>query len=101
MFDLEYAKTVISDEAAAVAGLVDVVNESFVRSAEILLNCKGSVIVTGVGKAGIIGNKISSTMASTGTPSHFLHPAEAMHGDLGRIGSEDVVVALSHSGTIE
>ena len=62
------------------------------------LSCRGSVIVSGMGKAGIVGNKISATLASTGTASHFLHPAEAVHGDLGRIQTTDVVLALSHSG---
>ncbi|MHC4291297.1 MAG: KpsF/GutQ family sugar-phosphate isomerase, partial [Planctomycetota bacterium] len=65
------------------------------------LKCEGSVIVSGMGKAGIVGNKISATLASTGTTSHFLHPAEAVHGDLGRIHTTDIVLALSHSGESE
>src|SRR6056297_3122335 len=100
-FDLDYAKKVITSEAAAIQSLADVINEDFLLAAEMMFNTGGSVIVTGMGKAGIIGNKISSTLASTGTPSHFLHPAEAVHGDLGRVRSHDVVLALSHSGESE
>ncbi len=100
--DLTYAEKVIAAEAAAVGGLLPLVHQpAFTRAAQLFLACRGSVIITGIGKAGIIGNKISSTLASTGTGSHFLHPAEAVHGDLGRIGSDDVVVALSHSGESE
>jgi len=97
--DSAFAEQVIKTEAAAVGGLLPVVRDpAFVRAAELFLTCCGSVIVTGIGKAGIIGNKISATLASTGTASHFLHPAEAVHGDLGRIQNNDMVLALSHSG---
>jgi len=99
MFDLNYAKMVLQAEAAGVAaltGLVDLL--PFEKACRIILECSGSVIITGVGKAGVIGNKISGTLASTGTPSHFLHPTEAVHGDLGRIQGKDIVLALSHSG---
>ncbi len=72
-----------------------------VRAVELLLACRGSVIVTGMGKAGLVGQKIMATLASTGTPSHWLHPAEAVHGDLGRIRPQDVVLALSQSGETE
>lgn len=97
--DLDYARRVIEAEADGVASLRAVVDRpEFARAVELLRACRGSVIVSGIGKAGIIGNKISATLASTGTPSHFLHPAEAVHGDLGRIGPRDVVLALSHSG---
>lgn len=100
-FDVEYARSVISAEAAAISQMADVIDDSFVAALEMICNVTGSVIVTGMGKAGIIGQKISATLASTGTPSHFLHPAEAVHGDLGRIGPNDVVIALSHSGESE
>lgn len=96
--DLDYAKQVINSEAAGVARMVFVIDDIFNSAAELIYNCKGSVIVTGMGKAGIVGQKISSTLASTGTPSHFLHPAEAVHGDLGRLRQGDVVLALSYGG---
>jgi arabinose-5-phosphate isomerase len=97
--DLEYARSVIEAEAEGVASLRSVVDQpAFARAVEWIGACRGSVIVTGIGKAGIVGSKISATLASTGTPSHFLHPAEAVHGDLGRIGPLDLVLALSHSG---
>lgn len=96
--DFDFARNVIKSEADAVASMVDIVDESFARATELIFNSTGSVIVTGVGKAGIIGSKISATLASTGTPSHFLHPVEALHGDLGRVQRGDVVLALSHSG---
>ncbi len=97
-FDLEYARQVIKAEANGVAQMVKLIDDSFMRAAELIYGCKGSVIVTGIGKAGIIGRKISATLASTGTPSHFLHPAEAVHGDLGRLRREDVVLVLSYGG---
>ena len=97
-YDLDYAQEVIEAEAAAVKAMVHVLDESFSKALDLLFNCKGSVIVSGIGKAGIVGQKISATMASTGTPSHFLHPAEAVHGDLGRIREGDVVLVLSHGG---
>ena len=98
-FDLEYAKTVIINEAAAIGRMETLIaSPSFVNALQTIYNCKGSVIVSGMGKAGIIGQKISSTMASVGTPSHFLHPAEAIHGDLGRIRKNDIVLILSFGG---
>lgn len=97
-FDLEYAKQVIKSESEAIKGLAKVVDGDFARAAEMIYNCTGSCIVSGIGKAGIIGQKISATLASTGTPSHFLHPAEAVHGDLGRLRKEDIVIALSYGG---
>jgi arabinose-5-phosphate isomerase len=97
-FDLEYARRVIDGEAAAIKGLARVVGNDFARAAEMIYNCTGSAIVSGIGKAGIIAQKISATLASTGTPSHFLHPAEAVHGDLGRLRKEDIVIALSYGG---
>jgi arabinose-5-phosphate isomerase len=98
VFDLDYARQVIRVEAEAVRSMAAVVDESFARAARMIYTCSGSVIVTGIGKAGIIGRKISATLASTGTPSHFLHPAEAVHGDLGRLRTEDVVLVLSYGG---
>ena len=89
-FDLEYARQVINAEAKGVAKMAELVDKTFADAAELIYNCKGSVIVTGIGKAGIVGQKISATLASTGTPSHFLHPAEAVHGDLGRLRKGDV-----------
>lgn len=97
-FDLDYARKVIEAEAEAIASVGRIVDESFAKAVEMIYACKGSCIVSGIGKAGIIGRKISATMASTGTPSHFLHPAEAVHGDLGRLRNDDVVMVLSYGG---
>jgi arabinose-5-phosphate isomerase len=97
-FDLEYAKSVIASEGEAIKGLVRVVDKDFARAAEMIYKCPGSCIVSGIGKAGLIARKISATLASTGTPSHFLHPAEAVHGDLGRLRKEDIVIVLSYGG---
>jgi arabinose-5-phosphate isomerase len=85
-------------EAQAVLALTARLGESFARAVETLLACKGRVIVTGMGKSGHIARKIAASLASTGTPAHFVHPAEAQHGDLGMISRDDVVIALSHSG---
>jgi arabinose-5-phosphate isomerase len=97
-FDLDYARRVILAEADAIASMTPIVNGQFIRAAEMIYHCAGSCIVSGIGKAGIIGRKISATLASTGTPSHFLHPAEAVHGDLGRLRREDIVMILSYGG---
>ena len=97
-FDLDYAREVIKTEAQAIASVTPIVDASFAKAAEMIYNCTGSCIVSGIGKAGIIGRKISATMASTGTPSHFLHPAEAIHGDLGRLRNSDIVIVLSYGG---
>jgi arabinose-5-phosphate isomerase len=97
-FDLDYARRVIEAEAEAIRSVTHIVDESFARAVEMIYACKGSCIVSGIGKAGIIAQKISATMASTGTPSHFLHPAEAVHGDLGRLRNDDVVMVLSYGG---
>jgi len=100
--DLAFAEGVIQAEGQAVLGLLRLVRQdAFAQAVQLFLECEGSVIVSGMGKAGIIGNKISATLASTGTASHFLHPAEAVHGDLGRIQTNDIVLALSHSGESE
>ena len=97
-FDLDYARKVIEAEADAIRSITPIVDASFAEAAEMIYDCSGSCIVSGIGKAGIIGRKISATLASTGTPSHFLHPAEAVHGDLGRLRKNDVVLVLSYGG---
>ncbi len=85
-------------EAEALQALAGGLGDPFLRACRLILGCRGHLVVSGMGKAGLIGQKISATFASTGTPSHFLHPAEALHGDLGRLRPEDVVLALSKSG---
>jgi arabinose-5-phosphate isomerase len=95
---LSRAAEVIRAEARTIAGLEELLDAQFERAVELVLGCRGMVVVTGMGKAGLIGSKVSSTLASTGTPSLVLHPAEAGHGDLGRIRSNDVLLALSNSG---
>ena len=97
-FDIAFAKNVIENEACAVKDMTKLLDSSFLSAAEMIFNCTGSVILTGIGKAGIIGQKISATLASTGTPSHFLHPAESIHGDLGRLRKNDIVLVLSYGG---
>lgn len=92
------AQAVIENEAAAVSALLDRIDESFCRACEIMLDCEGRIVVIGMGKSGHIGGKIAATLASTGTPAFFVHPAEASHGDLGMIKKTDVVLALSNSG---
>src|SRR5207244_7645273 len=88
----------LETQAAAILALIDRLDEKFDQAVQLLLQCKGRVILTGMGKSGIICQKIAATLTSTGTASFFLHPAEAMHGDLGVIRSDDVVIALSYSG---
>mgnify|MGYP001336656376 CR=1 FL=1 len=95
---LEEAKRVIRVEAEALNALADRIDAEFERSVDLILASKGRVVVTGMGKSGLIGLKIASTMASTGTPAFFLHPAEGIHGDLGMIMKGDVVIAVSNSG---
>ncbi len=92
------ARKVLETEAAAVLGLVDRLDDRFNRALELLFACTGRVVVTGMGKSGIICRKIAATLSSTGTSAFFLHPAEAIHGDLGALRKDDVVVAVSHSG---
>ena len=98
---LDLAREVLSIEAAAVQALALRIDETFLRALDIILSCKGRVIVSGMGKSGHIARKIASTLSSTGTPAYFVHPAEASHGDLGMITSEDVFIALSYSGESE
>ncbi len=95
---IESAKEVLDIEAKSILRLKDNIGEDFDRAIEILYNCKGRVIVTGMGKSGIIGKKIAATMSSTGTPTYFLHPAESTHGDSGVITRNDVIIAISNSG---
>jgi arabinose-5-phosphate isomerase len=94
----EKAKEVIRKEAKAVLDLEKKIDEQFVKAVELILKCKGRVIVTGMGKSGIIGKKIAATLTSTGTAAFFLHPADAIHGDLGMVRKNDVVIAITKSG---
>lgn len=95
---LELAREVLTTEADAILRLRDRLDDSFLRAVEMLAACHGRIVCTGMGKSGIICRKLAATMASTGTPALFLHPAEAIHGDLGMVTNGDVVVALSNSG---
>ncbi len=95
---VETALEVLNIEADAVSNLKERINESFIKAIDILYACKGKVVVTGMGKSGLIGRKISATLCSTGTPAVFLHPAESTHGDSGIITKNDVVIAISNSG---
>src|SRR5580692_3324048 len=94
----EFARQVIQTEAAAVAAMAAAVDESFERAVRLILDCRASVLTSGVGKAGHIARKLSATFASTGTPSHFLSPTDSAHGDLGSVRKGDVVLILSASG---
>jgi arabinose-5-phosphate isomerase len=98
---LSTAKRVLRIEADAIAGLLDRLDARFEKAIELLFACKGRVVVTGLGKSGLIGRKLAATFASTGTPSLFLHAAEALHGDLGMLSAGDVLVAISSSGETE
>jgi arabinose-5-phosphate isomerase len=95
---LQRAHTVLDIEAAAIQALTPRLDAGFVRACQLILNCTGRLVVTGMGKSGHIGCKLAATFASTGTPSFFVHPAEASHGDIGMITAQDVVVAISNSG---
>lgn len=98
---IKRAKEVLKIEAQAITALINRIDKNFEQAIMLLHNCKGRIVVTGMGKPGIIANKISATLASLGTPSLFLHPAEAIHGDLGRVTKDDVIIALSNSGETE
>lgn len=98
---IEEAKKVLEIEAQAVEGLIKKLDEGFSKAVRLILECKGKVVVTGVGKSGIIAQKIAATLASTGTSSVFLHPVEGLHGSLGVVTREDVVLCLSNSGETE
>jgi arabinose-5-phosphate isomerase len=98
---LDLAKQVLAIEAEAIQSLSARLGQSFLDALALLLNCRGRVVVSGIGKSGHIARKIASTMASTGTPAYFVHPAEASHGDIGMIARNDVLIALSNSGESE
>src|SRR5512136_86736 len=98
MADLELARKVLRTEAAAILALVERVDGRFSAAIDMLRDCRGRVIVTGMGKSGIIARKVAATLSSTGTAAFFLHPAEAVHGDLGAVQGDDVVMALSQTG---
>ncbi|NPA41966.1 MAG: KpsF/GutQ family sugar-phosphate isomerase [Aquificae bacterium] len=95
---LSKGRRIIEEEIEGLKRLKDSLDENFVKAVNLLLDCKGKVILTGIGKSGHVARKIASTLASTGTPAHFLHPSEALHGDLGTIDRGDVVIAISNSG---
>ncbi|HHT9151443.1 MAG TPA: SIS domain-containing protein, partial [Candidatus Wujingus californicus] len=99
--DIAFARDVLLLESEAIKNLIRCLDHNFKKAIDLIFNCKGRVVVTGIGKAGIIGQKISATLASTGTPSFWIHSSEARHGDLGRIVSDDIVLALSNSGETE
>lgn len=98
---LARGREILRAEGAAILQASELLDDSFCRAVRLIERCTGNVVVTGIGKAGLVARKISATLASTGTPSHFLHPAEAMHGDLGVLRGDDVVLALSQSGETE
>ena len=98
---LDIARRVLTTEARAIQSLTDRLDGQFETAIDLLLACRGRAIVTGMGKSGIISRKIAATLSSTGTSAFFLHPAEALHGDLGMVREDDVVIALSHSGETE
>ena len=98
---IDHAKRVLQVEAQAILDLLGRIDDRFVQAVEVLYNCRGRVVVTGMGKSGIIAKKIAATLTSTGTPAFFLHPAEGVHGDLGILSRGDVVIALSNSGETE
>lgn len=95
---LDIAKRVLRIEAQAVSALTERLNSDFCKAVEIIYQSKGRVVVTGMGKSGLVGKKIAATLSSTGTPAFFMHPAEASHGDLGMVTSDDVIIAISNSG---
>jgi arabinose-5-phosphate isomerase len=97
----EIAKEVLKTESEAIKGLIERLDSAFDRAVDIIYHSQGRTVVTGMGKSGIIGKKIAATLSSTGTPAVFLHPAEAGHGDLGMVTSDDVVLAISNSGETE
>ena len=97
----DYAIQCIKDEAQALLDLIPQIDTNFDNAVELILGCHGKVIVTGVGKSGYIGKKIAATLSSVGSPSVFMHPVEARHGDLGIIQKHDLLIALSYSGETE
>ena len=99
--DIAYGRKVLEIETGAIRGIAPLLDERFARAVEMVLACRGQVVLTGMGKSGLIGQKISATLASTGTSSIFLHAGEAVHGDLGRVRRDDLVVAMSFTGTTQ
>lgn len=97
----QYAIKCLKDEAQSVLDLIPLLTEDFNKAIDLIYHCKGKLIITGVGKSGHIGEKIAATLASTGTPSFFVNPLDAFHGDLGMISSEDIVLAISYSGSTD
>jgi arabinose-5-phosphate isomerase len=95
---VEEAKRVLRVEAQSLLDLAERIDENFSRVVELLYHCKGKVVLMGMGKSGLVGRKIASTFASTGTPSFFLHPAEGLNGDFGMLAKEDLIIAISYSG---
>ena len=95
---IDQAREVLKIEAQAIMDLVDRIGPEFEKAVEMILKAKGRIILTGMGKSGLVGRKIVSTLNSTGSPSLFLHPAEAIHGDLGMVTQDDIVLAISNSG---
>lgn len=98
---IEIARKVLRTEAEAVASLIEKLDSNFEKVIDLIYDCHGRVIVTGMGKSGLVGKKVAATLASTGTPAFFMHPAEASHGDLGMVTSDDVIIAISYSGETE
>lgn len=98
---LRQARRVLALEAEAISAVSERLDERFTRAVDLIAECSGKTVITGMGKSGLIGRKIAATLASTGTPATFLHAAEAVHGDFGVVGRNDVVIALSHSGETE
>lgn len=98
---VDYAREVLATEAAAIRSVMERIGPSFEQAVDLVLATRGRIVVSGMGKAGIIAQKLSATFSSTGTPSLFLHPAEALHGDIGRVVQGDVVIAISNSGETE
>src|SRR5580658_2101709 len=98
---LNFAREALSVEAQAILRCAELLDERFLRAIDLLNECTGKVLTTGVGKSGIAARKIAATLTSTGCPAVYLHPSEAMHGDLGIVADQDVVIALSHSGESE
>lgn len=99
--ELRLGRQIVRDEASALSELAERLDANFVAAVQLIVQCRGSIVVLGMGKAGLVGQKIAATLCSTGSRSHFLHPAEALHGDLGRVARGDIAVVLSHSGTTE
>lgn len=98
---LQQAQRVLDLESAAIAGLHDRLDAAFLKAVELICQCQGRVVVTGMGKSGLIGRKLAATFASLGIPAFFLHPADAAHGDVGMVARGDVLVAVSNSGETE